>query len=91
MTMGNSDLKKSMERKSDAVRRLVAEKHYKDALKIAKDFRIGISKSDSDDMKRGYECIVYPQFYKQLGYDTDKIAQKGVETLKRLYGNHFTP
>lgn len=86
MTTVSEDRKKSMERKSDTVRRLVAEQNYKGALRIAKEFRLGISKEDSEDMKRGYECIVHPDFYKQIGYDTDKIAQKGVETIKRLYG-----
>lgn len=75
-----------MERKSDMVRRLVNERKYKEALRIAKDFRLGIDKSDSDDMKRGYECMVHKRFYQQLGMDTDQIAQKGVETIIRLYG-----
>ena len=75
-----------MERKSDTVRRLVSERRYKEALRIAKDFRLGIDRSDSEDMKRGYECIVHPDFYKQLGMDTAKIAQKGVDTVIRLYG-----
>lgn len=75
-----------MERKSDTVRRLVSEKKYKEALRIAKNFRLGIPKDDLEDMKRGYECILYPQFYEQLGMDTDKIAQKGIETVLRLYG-----
>ena len=75
-----------MERKSDMVRRLVKERKYKEALRIAKDFRLGIDKSDSDDMKRGYECMVHKRFYQQLGMDTGQIAQKGVETIIRLYG-----
>ena len=75
-----------MERKSDLVRRLVSECRYKEALRIAKEFRLGIKKDDSDDMRRGYECMVHSRFYKQLGMDTDKIAQKGVETIIRLYG-----
>ena len=75
-----------MERKSDLVRRLVSERRYKEALRIAKEFRLGIKKDDSDDMRRGYECMVHSRFYKQLGIDTDKIAQKGVETIIRLYG-----
>lgn len=75
-----------MERKSDLVRRLVSERRYKEALRIAKEFRLGIKKDDSDDMRRGYECMVHSRFYKQLGMDTDKIAQKGVETIIRLYG-----
>lgn len=75
-----------MERKSDIVRRFVAEGNFKAALRIAKEFRLGISKDDSESMKRGYEAILYPDFYKQLGYNTTEIAQKGVETVKRLYG-----
>lgn len=75
-----------MQRKSDIVRDLVASGQHKKALRIAKEFRLGISTDDSEAMKRGYECIVHPEFYKQLGMDTDRIAQKGVETLLRLYG-----
>lgn len=75
-----------MERKSDAVRRLVAEGNFKAALRIAKGFRLGISKEDADDMKRGYECLLYPDFYSQLGIDPCKTAQKGVDTVQRLYG-----
>lgn len=75
-----------MERKSDRVRRLIREGEYKAALRIAKDFRLGISKEQSDDMVRGYECMTNPRFYRSLGKDTDKIAQKGLETLLSLYG-----
>ena len=75
-----------MERKSDMVRRLVASCNFKEALRIAKDFRLGITKSDSDVLKMGYECIVHPRFYQQLGIDTEAEAQKGIETIKRLYG-----
>lgn len=75
-----------MERKSDMVRRLVASGNFKEALRIAKDFRLGITKSDSDAMKMGYECIVHPHFYQQLGIDTDVEAQKGITVIQRIYG-----
>ena len=75
-----------MERKSEAVRRMVAAGEYKRALSIAKDFHLGISKEDSNDMRRGYECMTHPRFYESIGMDTAKIAQKGVETVIRLYG-----
>jgi len=75
-----------MERKSDIVRALVARGDFKSALRIAKDFRRGISKDDSDDMKRGYECMVYPHFYESIGMNPAELAKKGVETVKRLYG-----
>lgn len=74
------------ERKSDNVRRLVAEGRYKEALKIAKDFHLGISREDSDTMKRGYECMVWPDFYRQIGKDPSEISIKAIETVQRLYG-----
>ena len=75
-----------MERKSDTVRRMVAVGDFKAALRIAKDFRLGITKEDSDDIRRGYECMVHPEFYQSIGKDPMQIAQKGVEAVKRLYG-----
>lgn len=76
-----------MERKSDAVRRLVAAGDFKAALRIAKDFRLGIAKEDSDDMKRGYECMATsPEFYKSIGVDVDGCVRKGIEVLVRIYG-----
>ncbi|GHU55177.1 hypothetical protein AGMMS49975_16620 [Clostridia bacterium] len=74
------------EKKSDIVRRLVTDGEYKKALRIAKDFRLGISKADSEAVKRGYECMLYPGTYAQLGIDTDKAVESGISTLSRLYG-----
>ena len=74
------------ERKSDRVRRLIREGDYKAALRIAKDFRLGISKEQSDDMIRGYECMTNPRFYVSIGVDITKTVEKGLETLLSLYG-----
>jgi len=84
--MTNAKNIQNTERKSDAVRRLVAQGDYKEALRIAKDFRLGISAEDSENMKIGYECIVHPVFYQSIGYDTEKESQKGVSVVIRLYG-----
>lgn len=75
-----------MERKTDRVRSLVAAGDYKEALRIAKDFHLGISKFESDLMKRGYECLVHPDFYKSLGVDIDRTVRLGIATVKCLYG-----
>ncbi len=75
-----------MERKSDAVRRLVRIGDYKSALRIAKDFRFGISKTESDLLRRGYECIVHPEFYNSIGVDVDKTIRLSVAALKCLFG-----
>ena len=75
-----------MESKSDMVRRLVSTGDFKGALRIAKGFRLGITKADSDDMRRGYECMTNPRFYQSIGMNPAEIAQKGVDTVIRLYG-----
>lgn len=75
-----------MERKSDAVRRLVSCGSYKEALRIAKDFRLGITREQSSAMTLAYECMVHGRFYKQLGYDLDEKIAEGVRMLLGLYG-----
>lgn len=76
-----------MVKKSDKVRAAVAAGNFKKALRIAKDFRIGISKEDLDAMKRGYECMATsPEFYKSIGFDVSECIEKGIEVLIRIYG-----
>lgn len=75
-----------MEKKSDKVRRLVRESRFKEALAIAKGFRLGISKADVDAMTRGYECMVHPEFYGQIGFNPEEESRKGIEAVTRLYG-----
>lgn len=75
-----------LQRKSDVVREAVAQGDYKKALGIARNFRLGISKEDSDAMKRGFECMVYPDFYRSIGKDIQLEIQNGVNALVRLYG-----
>lgn len=76
----------TQEKKSDMVRRLVAAGDYKAALRIAKDFRLGITKEQQSDMVRGFECLNNARFYQSIGYDPAQIAQKGIETVISLYG-----
>ena len=75
-----------MEKKSDRVRRLVADGDYKGALRIAKDFRLGITKGQSSAMTLAYECMIHGRFYQQLGYDLNQKIAEGLEVLKELYG-----
>lgn len=74
------------EKKTDTVRRLVRERDYRSALRITKDFRLGLSKEDQDAMRLAYECLVRPAFYRQLGRDPVAEVKNGVEVLRRLYG-----
>lgn len=75
-----------MEKKSDAVRRLVAEGDYKKALSIAKGFKLGFTKEQQDTMTRAHECMVHPGFYRQLGIDEEKAIQAGIDLIKEVYG-----
>lgn len=73
-----------IETKTDKVRRLVAEGDYKQALQICKDWDYPYDYM-RDLLRRGYECYMYPSFYKQLGYDPPKEYEKAVEFLKNYY------
>lgn len=74
------------EKKSDTVRRLVRGRDYRSALRIVKDFRLGISRADLDAMRRAYECMVNPGFYRQLKRNPATEIERGVDVLLRLYG-----
>lgn len=73
-------------KKSDLVREAVKKGNFKQALKIAKDFRINITKEDREKMSRAYECIVHPDFFKQIGIDIPSVINEGEEVVTRLYG-----
>ena len=75
-----------MEKKSDIVRNLVKRGEYKQALRIAKDFRLGITPEQSKKMKAAYECMVHERFYLSLGVDIPGSINEGIEVLVDLYG-----
>lgn len=74
------------EKKSDVVRRLVEAGEYQKALGIAKDFRLGINREERDAMRLAYECMVWPDFYRQIGKDVGREIKAGVEVMVMLYG-----
>lgn len=74
------------ESKSDFVRRMVAEGNWKEALRVASDFKLAISPEDHITMKRGYEALVWPDFYTSIRIDITKTVDKAIQTLQRLYG-----
>ncbi len=84
--LGYEFLGKAMVKKSDIVREAVRSKDWKKALLLAKDFQIGISKSQREMMARAYECIVHPSFYMQIGVDVDSAIAKGVDVVSSIYG-----
>lgn len=75
-----------MVKKSDIVREAVATGNFKEALKIAKGFRINITPEQRDAMCRAYECLVHPEFYRQIGTDIPAAIQAGIEVVTQIYG-----
>lgn len=73
-------------KQSDIVREAVKAGEWKKALWIAKDFRINVTKAQRDAMARAYECMVHPEFYKQIGTDIPGAIAKGKEVVSYLYG-----
>ena len=75
-----------MVKKSDIVREAVREGNFKKALRIAKGFRINVTALERERMSRAYECIIHPEFYRQIGTDIPKAIAEGKEVVSRLYG-----
>jgi len=73
-----------METKNALVRRLVADKEYKKALQICKEWGY-VNPTHREVLRLGYECLMYPRFYKQLGYDCDKCYHEAITVLELVY------
>ena len=72
------------ETKNAKVRRLVKEEKYKEALQICKEW-IYENPKDREILRSGYDCMMYPAFYKQLGQNPEKRYQEAIAVLKRVY------
>ena len=79
-----------MVKKTDIVRAAVSAGNFKEALRIAKDFRINITKEQRSTMARAYECIVHPDFYQQIGTYIPAAIEEGVSLVQSLYGQTAT-
>ena len=73
-------------KQTDIVREAVKAGEWKKAHRIARDFRINVTKEQRDAMSRAYECMVHPDFYRQIGTDIPGAIAKGKEVVSCLYG-----
>lgn len=73
-----------IESKNSIVRRLVASGDYKSALQICKEWNYQDPKH-RDILRLGYECMMYPDFYKQLGHDPAMRYEEAIQVLKQVY------
>lgn len=73
-----------MKRKSDIVREAVAAGNFKEALRIAKGFRINITAEQRDTMCRAYECIVHPDFTGSSGRTSRQPSAPALKSSLRF-------
>lgn len=71
--------------KNALVRQLVSEKRYKEALRICKDWSQK-SEEDRKILRLGYECLIHPRFYEELGMDAEDAVLEAIRVLVRIYG-----
>ena len=74
-----------METKNAKVRRLVREGEYKKALQICKEWDYE-NPEHREILRSGYDSLLYPSFYKQIGQNPEVQYNKAVEVLKLVYG-----
>lgn len=70
--------------KTETVKQMFLSGNRKAALRMAKDFKIGITRQEANDMQLAYECMVHGEFYRQLGMDTDEVIKKGITTFQSV-------
>lgn len=58
-----------MKTKTEQVKEFFAAGQIIDGLRIAKTFRMGLTKSEQAQIVRGYECLIRPDFYRSLKKD----------------------
>lgn len=68
--------------KTETVKQIFLSGNCKAALRIAKDFQLGISREEASDMQLAYECMVHGEFYRQLGTDIDEAIKKGIAVFE---------
>lgn len=74
-----------METKNAKVRRLVREGEYKKALQICKEWDYE-NPEHREILRSGYDSLLYPSFYKQIGQNPEAQYNKAIEVLKLVYG-----
>jgi hypothetical protein len=70
--------------KTAQVQSLIAAGDRKGALKMASDFRGGITTEQRKALKKGYECIVWPEQYRQMKVDVEAAVESAWALLKSL-------
>ena len=76
-----------METKTDQVRRLVASHKWKDALKIVKDFRLGLTADQRLVLGRAWASYGHGYMMMQMKRDPEACREAGIALLKQIWGD----
>lgn len=76
-----------MNSKTQQAKHLFESGDLKAALKIVKDFRLGLQPQERKALSLGYEAIVHPGFYLQLKKDPQTLVEAAKEVLRKLLGD----
>lgn len=74
-----------MKTKTNQAREAYLNGDVKTALRIASSFRLGLSREESILLKRGYECLVHPTFYIQLGMNPEKTVADALDLFRSKF------
>ena len=74
-----------METKTQKVINLVSANEFEKAISIAIWFKFWDNKRDKEAVQMAHECINHPEFYIQLGKDTEAIIIEGIATMRRVF------
>ena len=72
-----------MKKKTEITIEYFEQENYKAALRIASEFRLGVTEEERKQMKLGYECMVHEQFYKQIGKDVEEEICTAINVFVR--------
>lgn len=73
--------------KTEIVKQHLAANEYRAALRIAKTFKIGLTREEQRILQYAYECMVYPSSYRQLGRDVECTIKQGIQLLLKIYAS----
>jgi hypothetical protein len=74
-----------METKTAQAARLFKSGDRKAALAIAKTWKLGLTKEERGALSLAYECMVHPDFYRQIGTDIPKAIEEGCDLFARKF------
>jgi len=73
------------ESKTESLKKALASGNVPEALSLGRNFKIGFTPNQIDQIRRGYECTVHPAFYRQLKFNPDEEIKKAFNTLYLYY------